>query len=154
MCCTSFPSALPFIPLFLFLSQCRNIIYFFNMTLALSLSLLSICQYVSLLAICQGSTLIHQKVAPPTEGHGSPVLSFITLEQFNAIRLVQVCQITSVLTNNIFYMFSEMIATPALHCQKGKLFYENCEKWALLHEMSVPHKWRHCVLAAVCISLF
>uniref|UniRef100_A0A4W6F7X0 Cytoplasmic dynein 2 heavy chain 1 n=1 Tax=Lates calcarifer TaxID=8187 RepID=A0A4W6F7X0_LATCA len=37
----------------------------------------------------QGSTLIHQKVAPPTEGHGSPVLSFITLEQFNAIRLVQ-----------------------------------------------------------------
>ncbi|XP_029374274.1 cytoplasmic dynein 2 heavy chain 1 isoform X3 [Echeneis naucrates] len=37
----------------------------------------------------QGSTLIHQKVAPPTEGHGSPVLSFIGLEQFNAIRLVQ-----------------------------------------------------------------
>ncbi|XP_040902456.1 cytoplasmic dynein 2 heavy chain 1 [Toxotes jaculatrix] len=37
----------------------------------------------------QGSTLIHQKVAPPTEGHGSPVLSFIALEQFNAIRLVQ-----------------------------------------------------------------
>ncbi|XP_075905861.1 cytoplasmic dynein 2 heavy chain 1 [Nelusetta ayraudi] len=37
----------------------------------------------------QGSTMIHQKVAPPTEGHGSPVLSFITLEQFNAIRLVQ-----------------------------------------------------------------
>lgn len=34
--------------------------------------------------------MIHQKVAPPTEGHGSPVLSFITLEQFNAIRLVQV----------------------------------------------------------------
>ncbi|XP_056229968.1 cytoplasmic dynein 2 heavy chain 1 isoform X2 [Seriola aureovittata] len=37
----------------------------------------------------QGSTLIHQKVAPPTEGHGSPILSFIGLEQFNAIRLVQ-----------------------------------------------------------------
>uniref|UniRef100_A0A8C9YGF2 Cytoplasmic dynein 2 heavy chain 1 n=1 Tax=Sander lucioperca TaxID=283035 RepID=A0A8C9YGF2_SANLU len=37
----------------------------------------------------QGSTLIHQKVAPPTEGQGSPVLSFIALEQFNAIRLVQ-----------------------------------------------------------------
>ncbi|XP_068440329.1 cytoplasmic dynein 2 heavy chain 1 isoform X1 [Clinocottus analis] len=37
----------------------------------------------------QGSTLIHQKVAAPTEGEGSPVLSFITLEQFNAIRLVQ-----------------------------------------------------------------
>nr|XP_010788126.1 PREDICTED: uncharacterized protein LOC104961517 [Notothenia coriiceps] len=36
-----------------------------------------------------GSSLIHQKVAPPTEGQGSPVLSFITLEQFNAIRLVQ-----------------------------------------------------------------
>ncbi|KAM9852784.1 cytoplasmic dynein 2 heavy chain 1 isoform 4-T4 [Aulostomus maculatus] len=37
----------------------------------------------------QGSTLIHQKVAPPMDGQGSPVLSFITLEQFNAIRLVQ-----------------------------------------------------------------
>ncbi|KAF3692878.1 Cytoplasmic dynein 2 heavy chain 1 [Channa argus] len=37
----------------------------------------------------QGSTLIHQKVAPPTEGHGSPILSFIALELFNAIRLVQ-----------------------------------------------------------------
>ncbi|KAM3875467.1 cytoplasmic dynein 2 heavy chain 1 [Diretmus argenteus] len=37
----------------------------------------------------QGSTLIHQKVAPPSEGHGSPVLSFIVLEQFNGIRLVQ-----------------------------------------------------------------
>ncbi|KAJ7995299.1 hypothetical protein DPEC_G00243100 [Dallia pectoralis] len=37
----------------------------------------------------QGSSLIHQKVAPPSEGQGSPVLSFIILEQFNAIRLVQ-----------------------------------------------------------------
>ncbi|XP_032366297.1 cytoplasmic dynein 2 heavy chain 1 [Etheostoma spectabile] len=37
----------------------------------------------------QGSTLIHQKVVPPTEGQGSPILSFIALEQFNAIRLVQ-----------------------------------------------------------------
>ncbi|XP_047450013.1 cytoplasmic dynein 2 heavy chain 1 isoform X3 [Mugil cephalus] len=37
----------------------------------------------------QGSTLIHQKADPPTEGQGSPVMSFIALEQFNAIRLVQ-----------------------------------------------------------------
>ncbi|XP_038123892.1 cytoplasmic dynein 2 heavy chain 1 [Cyprinodon tularosa] len=37
----------------------------------------------------QGSTLIHQKVEPPTEGQKSPILSFIALEQFNAIRLVQ-----------------------------------------------------------------
>ncbi|XP_041658498.1 cytoplasmic dynein 2 heavy chain 1 isoform X2 [Cheilinus undulatus] len=36
-----------------------------------------------------GSPLIHQKVAQPSESQGSPVLSFITLEQFNAIRLVQ-----------------------------------------------------------------
>jgi len=42
----------------------------------------------------QGSTLIHQKVAAPTEGEESPVLSFIALEQFNAICLVQVCQRT------------------------------------------------------------
>ncbi|NXA12552.1 DYHC2 protein, partial [Sapayoa aenigma] len=37
----------------------------------------------------QNSNLIHQKVSPPAEQQGSPVLSFITLEQFNAIRLVQ-----------------------------------------------------------------
>ncbi|XP_056467776.1 cytoplasmic dynein 2 heavy chain 1 isoform X1 [Gadus chalcogrammus] len=37
----------------------------------------------------QGSTLIHQKVVLPTEGQGSPVQSFIVLEQFNAVRLVQ-----------------------------------------------------------------
>ncbi|XP_013869519.1 cytoplasmic dynein 2 heavy chain 1 [Austrofundulus limnaeus] len=37
----------------------------------------------------QGSSLIHQKVDPPTEGQSSPVLSFIVLEKFNAIRLVQ-----------------------------------------------------------------
>ncbi|XP_018422828.1 PREDICTED: cytoplasmic dynein 2 heavy chain 1 [Nanorana parkeri] len=37
----------------------------------------------------QNSNLIHQKMSPPTEQHGSPILSFIILEQFNAIRLVQ-----------------------------------------------------------------
>ncbi|XP_077466766.1 cytoplasmic dynein 2 heavy chain 1 isoform X1 [Stigmatopora argus] len=37
----------------------------------------------------KGSALIQQKVTPPTDKHGSPVLSFIVLEQFNAIRLVQ-----------------------------------------------------------------
>ncbi|KAM8977653.1 cytoplasmic dynein 2 heavy chain 1 [Pelodytes ibericus] len=37
----------------------------------------------------QNSNLIHQKVSPPTERHGSPILSFIILEQFNAIRLLQ-----------------------------------------------------------------
>lgn len=42
-----------------------------------------------LLLLSQGSSLIHQKVAPPSEGVGSPVLSFIQLEQFNAVRLVQ-----------------------------------------------------------------
>ncbi|KAI1893942.1 hypothetical protein AGOR_G00128840 [Albula goreensis] len=37
----------------------------------------------------QGSTLIHQKVSPPSESQGSPVLSFVVLEEFNAVRLVQ-----------------------------------------------------------------
>ncbi|XP_072467338.1 cytoplasmic dynein 2 heavy chain 1 isoform X1 [Notamacropus eugenii] len=37
----------------------------------------------------QNSNLIHQKVSPPNERQGSPILSFIVLEQFNAIRLVQ-----------------------------------------------------------------
>uniref|UniRef100_A0A672TN04 Cytoplasmic dynein 2 heavy chain 1 n=1 Tax=Strigops habroptila TaxID=2489341 RepID=A0A672TN04_STRHB len=37
----------------------------------------------------QNSNLIHQKASPPVEQQGSPILSFITLEQFNAVRLVQ-----------------------------------------------------------------
>ncbi|XP_019385809.1 PREDICTED: cytoplasmic dynein 2 heavy chain 1 [Crocodylus porosus] len=37
----------------------------------------------------QNSKLIHQKVSPPTERQGSPILSFIILEQYNAILLVQ-----------------------------------------------------------------
>ncbi|XP_035398354.1 cytoplasmic dynein 2 heavy chain 1 [Cygnus atratus] len=37
----------------------------------------------------QNSNLIHQKVSLPVEQQGSPILSFITLEQFSAIRLVQ-----------------------------------------------------------------
>ncbi|XP_009895076.2 cytoplasmic dynein 2 heavy chain 1 [Dryobates pubescens] len=37
----------------------------------------------------QNSNLIHQKVSPPVEQQGSPISSFIMLEQFNAIRLVQ-----------------------------------------------------------------
>ncbi|XP_059035365.1 cytoplasmic dynein 2 heavy chain 1 isoform X5 [Mustela lutreola] len=37
----------------------------------------------------QNSNLIHQKVSPPNDRQGSPILSFIILEQFNAIRLVQ-----------------------------------------------------------------
>ncbi|XP_029458286.1 cytoplasmic dynein 2 heavy chain 1 [Rhinatrema bivittatum] len=37
----------------------------------------------------RNSNLIHQKVSPPNERQGSPILSFIILEQFNAIRLVQ-----------------------------------------------------------------
>ncbi|KAF5921105.1 hypothetical protein HPG69_018505 [Diceros bicornis minor] len=37
----------------------------------------------------QNSNLIHQKVSPPNDRQGSPIVSFIVLEQFNAIRLVQ-----------------------------------------------------------------
>uniref|UniRef100_H2SD75 Dynein cytoplasmic 2 heavy chain 1 n=1 Tax=Takifugu rubripes TaxID=31033 RepID=H2SD75_TAKRU len=39
--------------------------------------------------INQGSSLIHQKVDPPTEVQDSPIHSFILLEQFSCIRLVQ-----------------------------------------------------------------
>uniref|UniRef100_A0A8B9QUJ2 Cytoplasmic dynein 2 heavy chain 1 n=1 Tax=Anas platyrhynchos TaxID=8839 RepID=A0A8B9QUJ2_ANAPL len=37
----------------------------------------------------QNSNLIHRKVSLPVEQQGSPISSFITLEQFSAIRLVQ-----------------------------------------------------------------
>ncbi|XP_056138994.1 cytoplasmic dynein 2 heavy chain 1 [Lampris incognitus] len=49
----------------------------------------------------QGSNLIHQKVAPPSEGHGSPVMSFIILEQFNAIRLVQSIHLSLAALNKV-----------------------------------------------------
>ncbi|KAG7273127.1 hypothetical protein CRUP_005455, partial [Coryphaenoides rupestris] len=57
----------------------------------------------------QGSTLIHQKVVVPTEGHGSPVLSFITLEQFNAVRLVQVIRGTQLLTASVQTLASALL---------------------------------------------
>lgn len=40
----------------------------------------------------QGVNLIQMKVAPPVEksGNESPIVSFIQLERYNAIRLVQI----------------------------------------------------------------
>ncbi|XP_053312461.1 cytoplasmic dynein 2 heavy chain 1 isoform X2 [Spea bombifrons] len=80
----------------------------------------------------QNSNLIHQKVSPPTERHGSPILSFIILEQFNAIRLVQsihqslaalskVIRGTSLLTSEVHKLAS------ALLDQKCPLAWQN--KW-------------------------
>ena len=41
--------------------------------------------------IAQGSQLIQMKISPPTEtGEESPVTSFVQLERYNAIRLVQI----------------------------------------------------------------
>ncbi|XP_071990308.1 cytoplasmic dynein 2 heavy chain 1 isoform X1 [Engystomops pustulosus] len=70
--------------------------------------------------INQNSNLIHQKVSPPTERHGSPILSFIILEQFNAIRLVQsihqslaalskVIRGTSLLTSDVHKLASALL---------------------------------------------
>ena len=44
-----------------------------------------------LIFLLQGVNLIQQKVAPPAEksGNESPIISFILLERYNAIRLVQ-----------------------------------------------------------------
>ena len=88
---------------------------------------LSVC-----LSVYQGSTLIHQKVAPPTEGQGSPVLSFIALEQFNAIRMVQVCQLTKALTHllTVFTLFQKQLLL-VLHIIIG-LMYSNYYTSALL----------------------
>ncbi|XP_063807614.1 cytoplasmic dynein 2 heavy chain 1 isoform X2 [Pseudophryne corroboree] len=80
----------------------------------------------------QNSNLIHQKVFPPTERHGSPILSFIILEQFNAIRLLQsihqslaalskVIRGTSLLTSDVQGLAS------ALLDQKCPLSWQN--KW-------------------------
>ncbi|MGH0159576.1 UNVERIFIED_CONTAM: hypothetical protein FKN15_075087 [Acipenser sinensis] len=80
----------------------------------------------------QGSNLIHQKVSPPNERQGSPVLSFIILEQFNAIRLVQsihqslaalskVIRGTSLLTSEV-----QKLATALLN-QECPLSWQN--KW-------------------------
>ncbi|MBN3304013.1 DYHC2 protein, partial [Amia calva] len=80
----------------------------------------------------QGSSLIHQKVSPPSKSQGSPVLSFIILEQFNAIRLVQsihqslaalskVIRGTSLLTSDV-----QKLATALLN-QECPLSWQN--KW-------------------------
>ncbi|XP_032878557.1 cytoplasmic dynein 2 heavy chain 1 isoform X2 [Amblyraja radiata] len=80
----------------------------------------------------QGSQLIHQKISPPNETQGSPVQSFIALEQFNAIRLVQsvhqslasmskVIRGTSLLTSSV-----QKLAT-ALMNQECPLSWQN--KW-------------------------
>ncbi|XP_076002176.1 cytoplasmic dynein 2 heavy chain 1 isoform X2 [Genypterus blacodes] len=72
----------------------------------------------------QGSTLIHQKVAPPTEGHGSPVLSFIVLEQFNAIRLVQgIHQSLAALSKVIR---GTQLLTPEVHKLATALLNQEC----------------------------
>ncbi|XP_075448514.1 cytoplasmic dynein 2 heavy chain 1 isoform X2 [Ascaphus truei] len=80
----------------------------------------------------QNSNLIHQKVPPPTERHGSPILSFIILEQFNGIRLVQsihqslaalskVIRGTSLLTSEVQRLASALLE------QKCPLAWQN--KW-------------------------
>ncbi|XP_078258653.1 cytoplasmic dynein 2 heavy chain 1 isoform X2 [Rhinoraja longicauda] len=80
----------------------------------------------------QGSQLIHQKISPPNEMQGSPIQSFIALEQFNAICLVQsvhqslaamskVIRGTSLLTSSV-----QKLAT-ALMNQECPLSWQN--KW-------------------------
>ncbi|XP_075054902.1 cytoplasmic dynein 2 heavy chain 1 [Mixophyes fleayi] len=80
----------------------------------------------------QNSSLIHQKVSPPTERHGSPILSFIILEQFNALRLLQsihqslaalskVIRGTSLLTSEVQGLASALLE------QKCPLAWQN--KW-------------------------
>ncbi|KAM6946318.1 LOW QUALITY PROTEIN: cytoplasmic dynein 2 heavy chain 1 [Aplochiton taeniatus] len=80
----------------------------------------------------QGTALLHQKVAAPTEGQGSPILSFVALEQFNALRLVQgvhqslaalskVIRGTSLLTSDV-----HKLATALLN-QECPLSWQN--KW-------------------------
>ncbi|MEE6519172.1 hypothetical protein FKM82_030716, partial [Ascaphus truei] len=84
------------------------------------------------LILFQNSNLIHQKVPPPTERHGSPILSFIILEQFNGIRLVQsihqslaalskVIRGTSLLTSEVQRLASALLE------QKCPLAWQN--KW-------------------------
>ncbi|XP_028817493.1 cytoplasmic dynein 2 heavy chain 1 isoform X3 [Denticeps clupeoides] len=80
----------------------------------------------------QGSSLIHQKVSPPSESQSSPVLSFVVLEQFNAVRLVQgihhslaalskVIRGTSLLTADVHKLASALLS------QECPLSWQN--KW-------------------------
>ena len=43
----------------------------------------------SLTVYVQGSELISKKVSPPSDKLDSPVLAFLSLEHYNAVRLVQ-----------------------------------------------------------------
>lgn len=80
--------------------------------------------------------MIHQKVAPPTEGHGSPVLSFITLEQFNAIRLVQVCLQNSMtraskisISSSIYLVFKQVTHTNNTKTYITMIHKSNCSPY-------------------------
>ncbi|XP_048651719.1 cytoplasmic dynein 2 heavy chain 1-like isoform X1 [Marmota marmota marmota] len=80
----------------------------------------------------QNSNLIHQKVSPPNDRQGSPILSFILLEQYNAIRLVQsvhqsLAALSKVIRGTTLLSSEVQKLASALLNQKCPLIWQN--KW-------------------------
>uniref|UniRef100_A0A673L2V3 Dynein heavy chain AAA lid domain-containing protein n=1 Tax=Sinocyclocheilus rhinocerous TaxID=307959 RepID=A0A673L2V3_9TELE len=82
----------------------------------------------------QGSSLIHQKVAPPSEGVSSPVLSFVQLEQACTNRWPCSVRGTSLLTADIHKLVT------ALLNQECPLSWQN--KWEDPEDPSCPERSR------------
>ncbi|CAF93625.1 unnamed protein product, partial [Tetraodon nigroviridis] len=77
--------------------------------------------------INQGSSLIHQKVEPPTEIQDSPIHSFIVLEQFNCILLVQnIHQSLAALSKVIR---GSQLLTPEVQKLASALLNQECSVW-------------------------
>ncbi|XP_055023019.1 cytoplasmic dynein 2 heavy chain 1 [Boleophthalmus pectinirostris] len=76
----------------------------------------------------QGSALLHQKLAPPVEGQGSPVKSFIALEEFNAIDLVQTIHQSLAALSKVIR--GTQLLTPAVEKLATALLNQECPlKW-------------------------
>ena len=76
------------------------------------------CMYLSHVPI-QGSELITKKVSVPSDKVDSPVLAFVSLERFNAVRLVQ-CVHSSLASLNSVLRGSSLLSTD-VHRLAGSL---------------------------------
>ena len=106
-----------------------------------------------LIFLLQGVNLIQQKVAPPAEksGNESPIISFILLERYNAIRLVQtvhqsLAALSKVIRGTQLLSKDVQNLAAALLNQEVSLFFNdkiiNQIKLLIVTLLSLADRWR------------
>ena len=106
-----------------------------------------------LIFLLQGVNLIQQKVAPPAEksGNESPIISFILLERYNAIRLVQtvhqsLAALSKVIRGTQLLSKDVQNLASALLKQEVSLFFNdkiiNQIKLLMVTLLSLADRWR------------